>query len=275
MNQFKIGLIQMDVGMAKEKNVTRAVRLIGEAAEKGAEVIVLPEMFNCPYDTKCFPAYAEMEGEYTWNELSKAALKNEAYIVGGSIPEKDHKGKIYNTSYSFNRKGEQIGRHRKMHLFDIAIEGGQVFKESDTLSAGNEITMIDTEFCKMGIAICYDIRFPELSRLMALKGAKVIVVTAAFNMTTGPVHWELIFRSRALDNQVFMAGAAPARNDQASYTSYANSILVSPWGAVIDRLDDKEGILIGEIDLDKLDKIRSELPLLLHRRTDIYSIKTV
>lgn len=164
--------------------------------------------------------------------------------------------------------------HRKVHLFDINITNGQVFRESDTLTAGNRVTVFETEFCRMGVLICYDIRFPELARLMALNGAEVIFCPAAFNMTTGPAHWELTMRMRALDNQVYLAAAAPARNVDANYVSYANSIITSPWGEVVGRLDEHEGILIREIDLDRIRTIRTELPLLKHRRTDLYELRS-
>jgi len=179
---------------------------------------------------------------------------------------------VYNTSYVFDRAGKEIAKHRKMHLFDIEVEGGQQFKESDVLSAGAGVTVFDTEFCKMGLMICYDIRFPELSRLMAIMGAEVIVVPAAFNMTTGPAHWEISFRMRALDNQVYMIGAAPARDYEASYHAYGNSIVTAPWGNVVCRMDEKEGMLLQEIDLEQVNKVRRELPLLKHRRSDVYEL---
>ena len=187
------------------------------------------------------------------------------------MPELDE-DRVYNTSYAFDRAGKEIAKHRKMHLFDIEVEGGQQFKESDVLSAGAGVTVFDTEFCKMGLMICYDIRFPELSRLMALMGAEVVVVPAAFNMTTGPAHWEISFRMRALDNQVYMIGAAPARDYEASYHAYGNSIVTAPWGDVVCRMDEKEGMLLQEIDLEQVNKVRRELPLLKHRRSDVYEL---
>jgi predicted amidohydrolase len=203
--------------------------------------------------------------------MSKAAKESGIYVVAGSMPELEG-NHVYNTSYVFDRKGEKIAKHRKMHLFDIDVEGGQYFKESDVLTPGKDVTVFDTEFCRIGLGICYDIRFPELSRLMVLEGAEVIIFPAAFNMTTGPAHWELNFRGRALDNQVYTIGVAPARDLKASYHSYGNSIVVSPWGNVINRMDEKEGYIIEEIDLDYLKKVRNELPLLKHLRRDIYKL---
>ncbi|HKL75417.1 MAG TPA: carbon-nitrogen hydrolase family protein [Halanaerobiales bacterium] len=269
-NQLKVALIQMKVIDDKDKNLVKAKDFVKKAADQEAELVMLPEMFNCPYQTIKFPEYAEKEGGKSWRFLSELAKENDIFLVGGSIPEKDDKNDTYNTSYVFNNKGEQIAKHRKVHLFDIDIEGGQTFKESDTLSAGNNITVFDTPYGKMGLVICYDLRFPELSALLSKKGVKYILVPGAFNMTTGPAHWELLFRSRALDNQVYTLGAAPARDSKQPYVSYGNSIAVSPWGKVIKRLGGGEDILITDLDLDYLDKIREELPLLKHKREDIY-----
>ena len=269
-NQLKVALIQMKVIDDKDKNLVKAKDFVKKAADQEAELVMLPEMFNCPYQTIKFPEYAEKEGGKSWRFLSELAKENDIFLVGGSIPEKDDKNDIYNTSYVFNNKGEQIAKHRKVHLFDIDIEGGQTFKESDTLSAGNNITVFDTPYGKMGLVICYDLRFPELSALLSKKGVKYILVPGAFNMTTGPAHWELLFRSRALDNQVYTLGAAPARDSKQPYVSYGNSNAVSPWGKVIKRLGGEEDILIADLDLDYLDKIREELPLLKHKREDIY-----
>ncbi len=269
---FKIGVCQLNVVEDKEKNIIRAEKMIREAAENGSKLVVLPEMFNCPYQNKFFPIYAEEYPGETTSMLAEIAKELEIYIVGGSIPERDGDS-IYNTAYIFDKKGQLIGRHRKMHLFDIDVEGGIKFKESDTLGAGKEVTVVDTEFCKVGVAICYDMRFPELMRLMALEGAEVIIVPAAFNMTTGPAHWKLTVRARALDNQVYFVAASPARDMKASYHAYGHSSIVNPWGEVISESNEKEDIIYAEIDLDKVKKIRKELPLLKHIRKDIYDLK--
>ncbi|QIB26808.1 carbon-nitrogen hydrolase family protein [Caloranaerobacter azorensis] len=273
MKKFKLGLCQLLVSENKKENIKNAEKMINSAADMGSELVVLPEMFNCPYNNSYFPKYAESypDGE-TIKMLSKISKERGIYLIGGSIPEKDDKGNIYNTSFVFDKKGNIIGKHRKIHLFDIDVEGKISFKESDVLSRGDSLTIVDTEYCKIGVAICYDIRFPELFRLMVLKGVKVIIVPAAFNMTTGPAHWELLFRARALDNQVYMAAAAPARDENASYISYGNSIITDPWGSIVGKLDEKEGILIKEIDLNRIDEIREQLPILKHLRKDLYQI---
>ncbi len=270
---MKAALLQMSVLQSKQQNIEKAISFLEQSKKECADIAILPEMFCCPYATENFPLYAEQQGGTVWQALSQTAKKLNMYIIGGSMPEKGENGAIYNTCYAFNREGKQIAKHRKMHLFDINVSGGQYFKESDTLTAGNEITVFNTEFGKMGICICYDIRFVELSRIMALEGANIIIVPAAFNMTTGPAHWEISFRTRALDNQVYTIGVAPARQQQSTYVSYGNSIAVSPWGKVLTRLSEKEEIAYCDIDLNEINKIRKQLPILAHRRNDIYTLK--
>lgn len=256
----------------KEENLKKAEDLIREAKKNNAEVIALPEMFICPYDNEFFWKYAEEEGSRTYNFISKLAKELKIYIIAGSIPEKKD-GRIYNTSFVFDKNGECIAKHQKIHLFDIDIKNQIRFIESEILSPGKDITVFDTEFGKMGIAICYDMRFPELIRLMAIKGAKLIFVPAAFNLTTGPVHWKLTAKSRALDNQIYFAAISGARNMQSNYKAYGHSLVVNPWADVITELDEKEAIGYAVIDFDYVEDIKEQLPLMKHRRTDLYDLK--
>ena len=273
MSKFRVAAIQMPTVENKMENVKAVRHYLDEIRDQKIDFVVLPEMFCCPYETGKFPEYAEEEGGPVWTALSAYAKEYNTYLVAGSMPEKDEEGHVYNTCYIFDRNGMQIDRHRKTHLFDIDVKGGQSFKESDTLTAGNSGTVFDTEFGKMGVMICFDIRFPEFARMMVNDGARMIFVPAAFNMTTGPAHWELSFRARALDNQIYMLGCAPACNPEAGYISWGHSIFTDPWGRVVDMLDEKEGILIGEVDLDYENEIREQLPLLKARRNDVYQLK--
>jgi omega-amidase len=270
--KLKIGVCQMLVVNNKDLNIFKARSMIKEAAAGGCELIVLPEMFNCPYNSSFFPKYAESypDGK-TLKMLSETAAEEEVYLVGGSIPEREEKH-IYNSSFVFGPRGELLAKHQKIHLFDVDLPDGLSFHESRTLGAGKKITVVKTEICTLGVAICYDIRFPELTRLMSLMGAEIVVLPAAFNMNTGPAHWELLLRMRAVDNQIFTVGAASARDNEASYVGYGNSIIVDPWGQIISRADEKEMILYGEIDLSLVKKTRKALPLLKHRRTDLYQL---
>jgi omega-amidase len=269
MSKCKLAVIQMHIENDKAKNLETLNNILHEVFKNDVDMIVLPEMFCCPYITSDFPLYAEIEGMDTFKHLSNLAKDNNVYIVAGSMPEIDDSNKIYNTSYVFDRNGTLIGKHRKIHLFDMQI-GDTFVHESKTISQGNNITLFDTEFGKFGLCICYDLRFPEIFRMMVDNGAKAIVVPAAFNMKTGPAHWELLFRCRAVDNQVYTIGCAPARNYDDNYVSYGNSIVVSPFGDIINKLDDNEGYFICDIDFDYVDNLRKELPLLEHRRFDLY-----
>ena len=218
--KVKIAQIQAHVYEEKGENLKELERNLERIKDEKIDLVTLGEMFNCPYQTPCFPVYAEAERGETWQKLSALAKKYQIYLSAGSVPEKDEEGHVYNTAYVFDRQGRQIAKHRKVHLFDIAVKGGQCYQESATLTAGDQITVFDTEFGKMGICICFDCRFPEIVRLMTLQGAKVILVPAAFNMTTGPAHWELMFRGRAVDNQCYMIGTSDARDEQAGYISW-------------------------------------------------------
>lgn len=271
---MKVALIQMQVASSPAENLQTACTHLKDAVAGGADIAVLPEMFCCPYETPNFPRFAQKEGGEIWQALSDMAKENGLYLVAGSVPEDDG-GKTYNTSYVFDPEGKCIAKHRKVHLFDIDVKGGQRFMESETLTAGDSLTTFDTPWGKMGLCICYDIRFPEWTRLMALEGVKAVFIPAAFNMTTGPAHWELSFRARALDNQIYLFGCAPARDMEVSYHSWGHSIATNPWGEVMAQLDETEGILFAHADFEREDAIRDQLPLLRHRRVDLYELREI
>lgn len=271
MAEIKIALIQMPTVEEVAANLETAREKVKYAAGQGANIVVLPEMFCCLYQSASFLKNKEPQGGRIWQALCRMAADNRVYLVGGSMPEQDG-DKIYNTSFIFAPDGVQIGKHRKVHLFDIDVEGGQHFKESDTFTAGSRPTVINTKLGVIGVEICFDVRFEELTRLMALEGAEMVFVPAAFNMTTGPAHWQTHFRGRALDNQLFMFGCAPARDVDGPYVSYGHSIAVSPWGDVIEELDEAPGVLICEIDTDQISSIRQQLPITKNRRSDLYTL---
>jgi len=272
MSKLLAGLCQTPVTADKDKNLEEAGVYIERCAKAGAQLVVLPEMFCCPYQSSSFPQYAEKAGGRVYSFLAETAKKHKVTLVGGSMPELDEAGRIYNTCFIFDEKGALAGRHRKMHLFDINIKNGQRFMESETLSPGNEVTVIETAWGKIGVMICFDVRFPELARLMTLKGASALIIPGAFNMTTGPAHWELTMRARALDNQVYTLACAPARDEKGGYVSYGNSMAVTPWGNVLGRLGADADILLAELDMEQVKAIRNQLPLLSARRCDLYDV---
>lgn len=199
-------------------------------------------------------------------------MEAKAYLIGGSIPEfvPDTK-KYYNTSLVFSPAGKLIATHRKTHLFDIDIPGKITIRESDVLSPGNKVTVFDLpEYGKIGLAICYDVRFPELATIASRKGAFLLVYPGAFNTTTGPMHWSLQGRARAMDNQVYVAMCSPARDTTASYHAYGHTMAVNPNAEVIAEADEKEQIVYADLDGAKIDETRQGIPLYAQRRFDVY-----
>ena len=274
---FKLALCQIAGSADKDINIAKAEKYIREAAAEGARVVSLPEMWNCPYSNDYFRKFAEPADGRCVTFMKELAAELGIYLIGGTIAEletseesPDGQEHVYNTAFCFGPDGSIIGRHRKVHLFDIDVSGKFRFMESDTLTAGNELTVIDTEYCRIGVAICYDVRFPEWFRKMALEGAQVIILPAAFNTTTGPVHWDVTMQARALDNQVYMAANAPARDENGIFKAYGHSCIIDPWAQFVAKADDRECIIYGDIDLDKVSSIRNQLPLLKHRRPELY-----
>jgi omega-amidase len=204
--------------------------------------------------------------------LISTARECSIYLVGGSIPERGADGKVYNTCVVVNPDGEIVARHRKMHLFDIDVPGRITFKESDTLTAGDSFTTFDTPYGRVGVGICYDLRFPEQSMLMRAADCKMLIFPGAFNMTTGPAHWELLLRARALDNQCFVAAVSPARDETAGYHAWGHSTVVSPWGEVVATTQHEPDTVFATVDLGQVEEIRTNIPVSKQKRTDLYEL---
>ena len=272
LRDFKLVLCQFAAGMSKETNLSKASELVERGAKAGGQVIVLPECFNSPYSTKYFAEYAEDISDPSSPSISalkQMALSNSVFLIGGSIPEKQN-NKYYNTCICLNPFGQIIAIHRKVHLFDIDVPGKITFFESEVLTPGNQATVIETDYCKIGIGICYDLRFPEYAWTISRDDSVgLIVYPGCFNMTTGPKHWELLFRARAVDNTVYAVGCSQARDTQASYVSYGHSLVVNPLGEV-DTLDEKEGLLIKDISFELLNNCRNSIWSRKQKRFDIY-----
>ncbi|CAH2982291.1 unnamed protein product [Chilo suppressalis] len=267
---LKIALVQLAVGSDKAKNVAAAVQEIHKAKEKGAQLVALPECFNSPYGTKYFEEYAEEvpSGE-TSRALSKAAAEAGVCVVGGTVPERCG-SRLYNTCAVWDSNGKLLAQHRKIHLFDIDIPNKITFKESEVLSPGDQLTTFQFNGIKIGLGICYDLRFCEMAHIMAKEGCSLLIYPGAFNMTTGPKHWQLLARARAVDNQLWVALVSPARDQTASYVAWGHSLLVDPWGAVTGQLEHVPDALHATIDLNTVEEVRSQIPIRMQRRTDIY-----
>lgn len=268
------------LGADKAVNLSHARSRILEAAKAGASLIVLPECFNSPYGTQFFPKYAETllpspptpEQSPSFHALSSIAAEAKAYLVGGSIPEfVPETKKYYNTSLVFSPTGALIATHRKTHLFDIDIPGKIRFMESEVLSAGNKITIVDLpEYGKIGLAICYDIRFPESAMIASRKGCFLLVYPGAFNTTTGPLHWKLLGRARAVDNEVYTALCSPARDVSGPYHAYGHSLVVNPRGEVLAEAEEAEEIVYADLSPETIEEMRKSIPIYTQRRFDVY-----
>ena len=277
---LKLALVQLASGADKSANLSRARSKVLEATAKGANLVVLPECFNSPYGTKYFPKYAETllpspptkDQSPSFHALSELAKEAKTYLVGGSIPEYwEETKKYYNTSLTFDPRGKLLATHRKVHLFDIDIPGKISFHESEVLSPGNKVTIIDLpDYGKIGLAICYDIRFPELAMIAARKGVFLLLYPGAFNLTTGKMHWELQARARAVDNQVYVGLCSPARDMDADYNAWGHSMVVNPNAEVMAELDEKEDIVYADLDGEKIEETRKGIPIYTQRRFDVY-----
>ena len=277
---LKLALVQLASGADKSANLSRARSKVLEATSKGANIVVLPECFNSPYGTKYFPKYAEtllpspptQEQSPSFHALSDLAKEAKTYLVGGSIPEYwEETKKYYNTSLTFDPNGKLLATHRKVHLFDIDIPGKITFRESEVLSPGNKVTLIDIpEYGKIAVAICYDIRFPELAMIAARKGAFLLLYPGAFNLTTGKLHWELQARARAVDNQVYVGLCSPARDMKADYNAWGHSMVVNPNAEVMAEVGEDEDIVYADLDGQKIKETRKGIPIYTQRRFDVY-----
>jgi omega-amidase len=277
---LKLALIQLASGADKSANLSSARSKVLEAASKGANLVVLPECFNSPYGVKYFAKYAETllpspptkEQSPSFHALSDMAKEAKAYLVGGSIPEYwEETKKYYNTNLTFGPDGKLLATHRKVHLFDIDIPGKITFRESEVLSPGNKLTIVDLpEYGKIAVAICYDVRFPELAMVAARKGAFLLLYPGAFNLTTGALHWELQARARAMDNQVYVGLCSPARDMQADYNAWGHSMVVDPNAGIMAQLEEKEDIVYADLSGDKIEEVRKGIPIYTQRRFDVY-----
>lgn len=268
--QYKIAIVQLQTSCQLKDNLVKIEKFIRAAAQEGAKLIAFPEVMNI-IDSH-MPSYSESYGGETFRLLSRLAKTLGVYIHGGSWSETiPASKKHYNTSYLFDDKGIVVGKYRKIHTFDITDPSGQIYRESDTVTSGQEVVVVETPLGKLGFAICYDLRFPELHRLLALKGAEIIFNPSDFNLMTGKDHWEVLLRARAIENGVYMI-AADQYGQNAKMLAYGNSLVVNPWGTVIARAGDGEQILYADIDLDGLAEIRNRMQTLENRQSEVYRL---
>jgi predicted amidohydrolase len=267
---MRIAVCQMRSGADVDANLEEADRLLEEAGDGGADLAVLPELFPYLGPRAGVAEIAEpMPGGRATEMLAKAATRSGMWIVGGSVHERDGDA-VYNTAPVLDRDGELVARYRKIHLFDVALEGQPPFRESATFTPGTELVSHQIEGVRVGLAICYDLRFPELFRGLMVLGAELFALPAQFQHQTGVAHWEPLLRARAIENQAFVAAAAQwgefGSSDEPR-RSHGHSMVVGPWGDVlVEAPAEGSGVWFADVDTAELRRIRSVLPALEHRR---------
>ncbi|XP_037730600.1 omega-amidase NIT2-like [Drosophila subpulchrella] len=279
-NKLTIALLQLSVGREVALNVRRAADSVRKLKVDNPrlQLAILPESFNAPYGQEYFPKVAEeVPKGPTCQSLSQLASELSIYIIGGSIVEREG-DKLYNTCTVWAPDGTLIGRHRKIHLFTMSIEpanfGGVEFDEAAILSAGSEPTVVQIGQQKIGIGICHDKRFEELARIYRNMGCTMLVYPSAFCICQGPMHWELLQRARATDNQLFVVTCSPARDNMSGYVAYGHSMVVNPWAQVQREAGEGCEFIVEEIDFDMVDQVRRQIPIFKQRRTDVYAKAT-
>jgi predicted amidohydrolase len=249
----------------KAANLREAEHWIREAAGRGGRVVALPEVFVWRGLKKLEREAAEPIPGHTSEWLAGLARELGIYLLGGSILEAiPGAPKAYNTSLLFGPQGSLLASYRKIHLFDVDLKEGVSTRESETRAPGDQVVVAETSLCTMGLSICYDLRFPELYRKMATKGAQLIFVPSAFTAYTGRAHWEPLLRSRAIENQVYVVAPAQFGKSPNSFETHGHSMIIDPWGKIVAELPDGAGVITAEVDLGYLTRVRTELPCLEH-----------
>ena len=273
---MRIAVLQVNSRDDKKANVQKALRLLELAAERGVEVAVLPENVNYLGPKEGLLNAAEKIPGPTSEAFAAKAKELGMWVLAGSIPEvSEYPDRNYNTSLLFDRQGEIVARYRKIHLFDVEITGNVSAQESATVAAGEKIVTANIEGQTVGLSICYDLRFPELYRELALQGAEIMFVPAAFTLYTGKDHWATLLRARAIENQCFMVAAGQIGPHEPGMVCYGRSMIVDPWGTILTQTPDSVGIAEADLDLDLVAKIRSQLPSLANRRSEVYKQNSI
>jgi deaminated glutathione amidase len=270
-DRIRVACVQMTSRRDKAANLETAERLLVQAASTGADVVVLPEKWNAIGDTAVVQAAAEpLEGGESVEAMARWARQNGITLVGGSITERrDGREKLSNTSLVFDPEGNLVASYRKIHLFDVEV-GGVTYLESEAEEPGDEPVVADVEGWRIGLSVCYDVRFPELYRILALEGAELLTVPAHFTTPTGKDHWHVLLRARAIENQAYVAAAAQVGETLPGKPAYGRSLIADPWGTVLAQAPDVETVVTAELDRTRLREIRAKLPSLANRQPDAY-----
>lgn len=271
MSKLRVAAVQVSPTSDRNKNLETALSLMSKAVEQGAQIIGLPEDFSYVGTEGGKLSFAgEVKNDPAVKALCLFAKKNKVAIVGGSIPFKTNSvNKVSNTSLVFDTKGNITARYDKLHLFDVKLSDEYTLMESKYMRSGQDVVTVDLFGQTVGLSICYDLRFPELYRAMVLRGAKILFVPAAFTLHTGKDHWEALLRVRALENQCYVVAPAQIGQYMNRVQTYGRTMIVDPWGQVMSVCQDKEDVIVCDLDMEYLDDIRQKLPCLehIHKKT--------
>ncbi len=270
MDTVAVGICQIRQGYDFEDNLSRAYGMIDDAAQKGAEIAVLPEMFFSPYEPVSIRSAAYL-AERAAEGLRERAARHGIMIVAGSMPWRGDGRRFFNRSFVFGRSGEELYHHDKIHLFDCSPPGGPSVMESDVIRPGDALGSFETPWGPASVIVCYDIRFSPVAQILADKNIRLLFVPAAFSLSTGTAHWEILVRVRALEIQGFVVGVQPAHNPGLRYVPYGHSLISSPWGRILYDAGQEDAADVVNIDLSEIRDIRERFPLLAHRRRDLYT----
>jgi predicted amidohydrolase len=268
---LRLACVQLTSGPAKAENLAKADRLVERAAAEGARVVVLPEKWNGVGNAAALHELAEpLAGGETVETMSGWARRHDVWVVGGSITERrEGRERLSNTCCVFAPGGELAAVYRKIHLFDVEV-GGKVYRESETEEPGEEPVLVEADGWGIGLTVCYDLRFPELYRVLTLEGAELLTVPANFTLATGKDHWHVLLRARAIESQCYVAAAAQVGEPMPGRPSYGHSVVVDPWGTVLADAPDEETVIVADLDRERLRRIRETLPSLANRRPEAY-----
>lgn len=269
---LSVALVQMNSGDSVERNVGDALAGIDRAAATGARLVVLPEVWTYLGEDEGIRDAAEpIPGPLT-DRLAGRARQHGIHLHIGSIYERvEGEPRLFNTSVVYDPQGEEVARYRKIHLFDVDLDGTAAYHESATIAPGEGIVTFDLDGVTIGLAICYDLRFPELFRILALRGAEVIVLPAAFTLATGKDHWEPLLRARAIENSLYLVAPNQVGEHPPGLWCYGRSMVVDPWGIVTAQATDQPTVLTSQLDLDRVRQVRRQIPSLNNRLPDRYA----
>jgi predicted amidohydrolase len=270
-NRIRLACVQLTSGTDKAANLEKAERLVAQAAATGADVVALPEKWNAIGDPETLHGVAEAVDDGESVEAMRGwARQHGITLVGGSITERrEGRDKLSNTCLVFDSDGELVATYRKIHLFDVEV-GGHTYRESEAEEPGDEAVVAEVEGWPVGLTVCYDVRFPELYRILALEGALLASVPAHFTLHTGKDHWHLLLRARAVENGFYVAAPAQVGVTGIGRPSYGRSLIVDPWGTILAQAPDEETVITAELDRARVDEVRRQLPSLANRQPEAY-----